>query len=239
MNIPEVDLSGPPKSEAYLSKSTSASEQIQSRSDSGLEAIISSHVQPSSTLSDIQQYSSVSSGFGSGIIDNTTIQLSTPTKREYDITRPININNEIQTKFISQENQLKKCLENEISKSLDNFDSKKDQKSLEKILTHAFDLIKNKKVTTYSELKQKLTVEHKNDAFLVEPVVRSLYYTIENQGLEQFDKPEYSLAIHDVSTMINDFLLLYMISFYYNRWYVFRLNRHMTQKYIWIKNQHH
>jgi len=240
MNIPEVDLSGPPKSEAYLSfskheESISIPEQIQSSSDSGLEAIISSHVHPSSTLEDIKQYPSVSSGFGSGSLDNTTIKSSTLpeltviSKGEYDFTSQINLNDEKRTKLIFRQNELKKCLETEISKSIDNFDSKKDHKSLNKILTHGINLIKDKKVTTYSELKQKLTIEHKNDAFIVEPVVRSLYYTIENQGLDNFDKPEFPLVIHDVSTMINDFLLSYIISFYYNRWYVFRLSRHMTQ----------
>jgi len=238
MNIPEVDLSGPPKSEAYISfskheESTSIPEQIQSRSDSGLEAIISSHVHPSSTfgthttIGDIQQYSSISSGFGSGILDDTTIK--SYSIREYDETRSINLNDETRTKFISQENQLKKSLETEISKSIDDFNTKKDQKSLNKILTHGINLIKDRKITTYSELKQKLIIEHKNHAFIVEPVVRSLYYTIENHGLDNLDKPEFPLAIHDVSTMINDFLLLYIISFYYNRWYVFRPNRHMTQ----------
>jgi len=233
MNIPEVDLSGPPKSEAYLSfskqeESTSIiPEQIQSRSDSGLEAIISSHVHPSTTLEDIKQYPSVSSGFGSGSLDNTTIKSST--LFEYDFTNQINLNDETRTKLISRQNELKKCLEIEISKSIDDFDSKKDHKILNKILTHGINLIKDKKIKTYSELKQKLTIEHKNNAFIVEPIVRSLYYTIENQGLDNFDKPEFPLAIHDVSTMINDVLLLYTISFYYNRWYVFRLSRHMTQ----------
>jgi hypothetical protein len=245
MNIPEIDLSGPPKSEAYLSfskqeKSSSIPEQIQSRSDSGLEAIISSHIQPSSTFGDIQQISSVSSGFGSGSFDNTTtqsytlpdIQLSSSIlipKGDNDLTRKISMNDEIRTKLKFRQNELKKCLESEISKSINDFDSKKDHKSLDKILTHSIDLIKDEKVITYSDLKQKLIIEHKNEAFIVDPVVRSLYYTIENQALDNLDKPEFSLAIHDVSTMINDLLLLYIISFFYNRWYVFRPSRHMTQ----------
>jgi hypothetical protein len=256
MNIPQVDLSGPPKSEAYLSLSkqeeiTSVPEQIQSRSDSGLETITASQVHPSSTfgthttIGDIQQHPSVSSGFGSEILDNMTtkgyslpgIELPEPTLvpkveihlTKYDFTRKINMNDEIHAKLLVQEHELKTRLESEISKSINDFDSKKDQKSLNKILTHAIDLIKDKKVTTYSELKQKLTIEHKTEAFMVDPVVHSLYYTFEKHGLDNLDKPEFPLAIRDVSTMINDFLLLYIISFYYNRWYVFRLSRHMTQ----------
>jgi hypothetical protein len=118
------------------------------------------------------------------------------------------MNDEIRSKLIFRQNELKKCLETEISKSIENFDTKKDHKSLDKILTHGIDLIKDKKVSTYPELKQKLIMEHKNDAFIVDPVVRSLYFTIEKQGLDNLDKPEFPLAIRDVSTMINDFLLL-------------------------------
>jgi len=215
MNIPPIDLSGPPKSEAYLSFSKSEEttsippEQIQSRSDSGLEAIISSHVHPSSTLGDIQQLPSISSGFGSGILDSVTtkgyslpdIQLPEPTlaPQKHDFTGQINLNDETHAKLIFRQNELKTCLEKEISKSLDDFDSKKDLKSLDKILTHAIDLIKDKKVSTYQELKQKLIFQHKNDAFIVDPVVHSLYYTIENHELDNLDKPEFPLAIRDVS----------------------------------------
>ncbi len=252
MDIPKLDLSGPPTSDAYrsLSKQESISipEQIQSRSDSGLEAIISSHINPSSTFGthttfeDIQQHPSISSGLGSEILDNMTakgyslpnIQVTEAKEIEnnlikHDFTRKITMNDETRTKLIFQQNQLKTCLEEEISKSIDDFDPKKDQKSLDKILLHAINLIKDKKVTTYPELKQKLTIEHKNHAFIVDPVVRSLYCAIEKQGLDNLDKPEFALAIRDVSTMINHFLLLYIFSSYYNRWYVFRLNRHMTQ----------
>jgi hypothetical protein len=247
MKIPEIDLSGPPKSDAYISLShkeetISIPEPIQSRSDSGLETIISSHIQqPSSTFADIEQHPSISSGLGSEILDSVTSKGYTLTdtrvhetgisKRDntHDFTRKITMNDETRAKLIFRQNELKKCLENEISKSIVDFDPKKDQKSLDKILTHAIDLIKDKKVTTYPELKQKLIVEHKNDAFIVDPVVRSLYCAIEKQGLDNLDKPEFPLAIRDVSTMINDFLLLYIFSSYYNRWYVFRPNRHMTQ----------
>jgi hypothetical protein len=225
MNIPPIDLSGPPKTEAYLSfsKSEEPTTQIQSRSDSGLEAIISSHIHPSSTFGEIQQLSSVSSGFGSGILDSMTtkgyslpdIQLPEPTlvPPKPNFTRQISLNTETRAKLIFRQNELKTCLEKEISKSIENFDSKKDQKSLDKILTHAIDLIKDKKVLTYPELKQKLIFEHKTEAFIVDPVVHSLYYTIENHELDNLDKPEFPLAIRDVSTMINDFPLLYIISF--------------------------
>lgn len=106
---------------------------------------------------------------------------------------------ELRAKLLFRESELQKCLESEISKSIDDFDTKKDQKSLNKILKHAIDLIKDKKATTYPELKQKLIVDHKNDAFIVDPVVRSLYFTIEKQGLDNIDKPEFPLAIRDVS----------------------------------------
>jgi len=108
------------------------------------------------------------------------------------------MNDESRAKLIFRQSELKKCLETEISKSIDDFDPKKDQKSLNKILTHGIDLIKDKKVTTYPELKQKLIIEHKNDAFIVDPVVRSLYCTIENQGLDNLDTPEFPLAIRDM-----------------------------------------
>jgi len=177
MDIPQIDLSGPPKSEAYLSfskqeETTSIPEQIQSRSDSGLEAIISSHVHPSSTfdthttLGDIPQHQSVSSGFGSEIIDNMTtkgyslpdIQLPEPKLvpkvdshlLKHDFTRKISMNDEIRTKLIFRENELKTCLSVEISKSIENFDSKKDHKTLDKILTHGIDLIKDKKSNNIS-----------------------------------------------------------------------------------------
>jgi hypothetical protein len=108
------------------------------------------------------------------------------------------MNDELRTKLIFRQNELKKCLEVEISKSIEDFDPKKDQKSLDKILTHGIDLIKDKKVTTYPELKQKLIIEHKNDPLIVDPVVRSLYCTIEKQGLDNLDKPEFPLAIRDM-----------------------------------------
>ncbi len=210
MNIPNLDLSGPPKSDAYIKHEESIT--TQSRSDSGLEAIISSHLHPSSTISTTQtleglnQHPSISSGIGSATIDSiTTTKVSTSTepKREnsllrHDFTRKISMNDESRAKLIFRQNELKKCLETEISQSIDDFDSKKDQKSLNKILTHGIDLIKDKKVTTYPELKQKLIVEHKNDAFIVDPVVRSLYCTIEKQGLDNIDKPEFPLAIRDM-----------------------------------------
>jgi hypothetical protein len=218
MNSPELDLSGPIKSDAYLSfskpqESTSIPEQIQSRSDSGLEAIVSSHIQPSSTfatIEDIHQHPSMSSGLGSEISKGYTSSDVHSVELKHDFTRKITMNDETRSKLIFRQSELKKCLENEISKSIVDFDPKKDQKSLDKILTHGIDLIKDKKVTTYPELKQKLIIEHKNDAFIVDPVIRSLYFTIEKQGLDNLDKPEFPLAIRDVSTMINDSLLLYI-----------------------------
>ena len=214
---PELDLSGPPKSDSYISSlKHEESTTTQSRSDSGLEAIISSHLQPSSTFStnqtieDLNQHASVSSGLGSDTIGSITTKGSTvpdiqvEPKREnsllrHDFTRKISLNDESRAKLMYRQNELKKCLETEISKSIDDFDAKKDQKSLNKILTHAIDLIKDRKATTYPELKQKLIIEHKNDAFIVDPVVRSLYCTIEKQGLDNLDKPEFQLAIRDVS----------------------------------------
>ncbi|CAF1501450.1 unnamed protein product [Adineta ricciae] len=226
MNIPDLDLSVPTKSDAYLSLSKQESapvpELIQSRSDSGLEAIVSSHIHPSSTfgtnatVEDIPQHRSISSGLGSEILDNITakgyslpdIQAPEPIlvpksiesthASKYDFTRKITMNDETHTKLISRRDQMKTSLANEISKSLDGFDVKKDEKSLDEILTHAIDLIQEKKVATYPELKQKLTVEHKNDAFLVDPIVHSLYYAIEKQGLDKLDKPEFPLAIRDM-----------------------------------------
>ncbi|CAF3850911.1 unnamed protein product [Rotaria sp. Silwood2] len=237
LNIPELNLSGPSKIDAYQSftkqeESASIPEQIQSRSDSGLEAIISSHMHPSSTfgtvstMEDIQQHPSISSGLGSEILDKNIITSSTSSdiqlikpsvisQEEISVTKnefahKITMNDEIRSKLIYRQDQLKKCLENEIAKSIVDFDPKKDHKSLEKMLTHAIDLIKDKKVTTYLELKQKLTMEHKNEAFIVDPVIRSLYCTIEKQGLDNIDKPEFPLAIRDVNKMINDFLLLHL-----------------------------
>jgi hypothetical protein len=224
LNIPELDLSGPPKSDGYNTtsiKQEESIEPIQSRSDSGLEAILSSHLHPSSTFGtnqtteDLNQHSSISSGLGSEIIDSMTTKgytlpdihqdkKSTVPKREnslpkHDFARKITMNDDSRAKLIFRQNELKKCLESEISKSIDDFDAKRDHKSLNKILTHGIDLIKDKKVTTYPELKQKLIIEHKNDAFIVDPVVRSLYCTIENQGLDNLDTPEFPIAIRDVS----------------------------------------
>jgi hypothetical protein len=215
LNIPDLDLSGPPKSDAYFKHEESVT--TQSRSNSGLEAIISSHLHPSSTTQTIEglnQHQSISSGIGSATTDIiTTTQVSTlphiahekstEPKREnsvlrHDFTRKISMNDESRAKLIFRQNELKKCLEVEISKSIDDFDPKKDQKSLNKILTHGINLIKDKKVTTYPELKQKLIVAHKNDAFIVDPVVRSLYCTIEKQGLDNLDTPEFPLAIRDM-----------------------------------------
>jgi hypothetical protein len=211
MNIPPVDLSGPPKSEAFLSfsKSDETKAQIQSRSDSGLEAIISSHVHPSSTfgtqttLGETQKLSSVSSGFGSGLLDSITtkgyslpdIQLPEPTlvPKKYDLTRQISLNDETRAKLIFRENDLKYILEKEISKSIEN------SKLVDRTIKQAIDLIKDKKVSTYPELKQKLISEHKTEIFIVDPVVHSLYYTIENHELDNLDKPEFPLAIRDVS----------------------------------------
>ncbi|UJR10546.1 hypothetical protein I4U23_014746 [Adineta vaga] len=226
MNIPEIDLSGPPKSDAYLSlskhESVSIPEHIQSRSDSGLEAILSSHMHPSSTFGtnatfeDIQQHPSISSGLGSEILDNITakgyslpdIKAPEPTlipksieshsNIKHDFTQKITMNDDTRTKLVFRRDQLKTCLSTEISQSIDEYDTKKDQKSVDKILTHAIDLIQDKKVTTYPELKQKLIIEHKNEAFLVDPIVRSLYYAIEKQGLDNLDKPEFPLAIRDM-----------------------------------------
>ncbi|CAF3697799.1 unnamed protein product, partial [Rotaria sordida] len=222
LNIPELNLSDSSKTDAYLSftkqqDSTSIPEQIQSRSDSGLEAIISSHMHPSSTfgtittMEDIQQHPSISSGLGSEILDKTTIHSSTlydiqiiQSKEDINLTNydnltyKITMNDDIRSKLIFRQDDLKKCLENEIAKSIHDFNPKKDHKPLEKILIHAIDLIKDNKVTTYSELQQILTMEHKNDAFIVNPVVRSLYCTIEKQGLDNIDKPEFPLAIRDM-----------------------------------------
>ena len=236
LHIPELDLSGPVKSDGYKSSikhdDSIITTTTQSRSDSGLEAIISSHIRPSSTFGtnqtteDLNQHPSVSSGLGSEIIDSSTTKGSiltdiqqekrttTEIKREnsllkHDFTRKITMNDELRAKLVYRQNELKKCLESEISKSIDDFDPKKDQKSLNKILTHGIDLIKDKKVTTYPELKQKLIIEHKNDAFIVDPVVRSLYCTIEKQGLDNLDKPEFPLAIRDVSFNHNIFFSIF------------------------------
>ena len=125
------------------------------------------------------------------------IQLPSPTlipkletsSIKHDFTRQISLTDETRAKLIFHQNELKTRLEAEIPKSIENFDSKKDQKSLDRILTHAIDLIKEKKVTTYPELKQKLLIEHKNETLIIDPVVHSLYYTIENHGLDNLDKP--------------------------------------------------
>ncbi|CAF3641520.1 unnamed protein product, partial [Adineta steineri] len=215
ITTPEINLSD-------TNLSLSIPEQIQSQSDSGLEAIMSSHMHPSSTFDtnatfeDIQQHPSISSGLGSEILDNIQakgyslpdIKTPEPTLipksiesnnfNKYDFTRKITMNDDTHAKFLFRQDQLKTCLETEISKSIENFDGKKDQKTLDKILHQAMNLIKDKKVSTYPELKQKLLIEHKNDAFIIDPVVRSLYYAIENQGLENLDKPEFPLAIRDM-----------------------------------------
>ena len=231
LHIPALDLSGPQSIDGYISsskheQSVSSIAPTQSRSDSGLEAIISSHIQPSSTfdtnptITDLHQPTSISSGLGSEIMDSMTTQgykltapeqekLTREPKREnsvlrHDFARKITINDDSRSKLIFRQNELKACLETEISRSMDEFDAKKDQKTLSRIITHAVDLIKDKKVSTYPELKQKLLAEHKNDAAIVDPVVRALYCTMEKQGLDNVDKPEFPLAIRDVSqrTMI-------------------------------------
>lgn len=225
MDIPSLDLSTPSKVDGYITsskteESVSSIAQIQSRSDSGLEAIISSHLQASSTfgtsptLEDINQQTSISSGLGSEILDSVTVKTctlpeieqeksSSESKRDnnlrHDFTRKITMTDETRSKLIFCQDELKTCLENEIAQSIEDFDQKKDQKKLSKVLTHAIDLIKDKKVSTYPELKQKLTVEHKHDAFIVDPVVRSLYCAIENEGLDNIHTPDFALAIRDVS----------------------------------------
>ena len=236
MNIPQIDLTGPQRIDAYtaFAKSeavivTTTSQIVPSRTDSGLDAIVSSHIHPSSTfgtnatLDDVQQHPSVSSGFGSEIMDSITTkgytlpsihahESSTTPKRDISPSNPdfscsITLTEESRTTLIVRQDELKKQLATEISHSMDDLDSKKDAKALDRILTHGIDLIKDKKVLTYSELKQKLTVEHKNEAFLVDPVVRALHCAIETQGMDNLDRPEFALAIRDVSNMINAFVL--------------------------------
>ena len=208
LNIPELDIHPPTQTDAYVKHDESII--TQSQSDSGLEAIISSHLQPSATFSttqtieDLQQHTSISSGLGSEkTLDSLTTTTNKELKREnsllkHDFARKITMNEESRAKLSFRQNELKKCLETEISQSIEDFDAKKDQKSLNKILQHAINLIKDKKVSTYPELKQKLIVDHKNDAFIVDPVVRSLYCTIEKQGLDNIDTPEFPLAIRDM-----------------------------------------
>ena len=214
MNIPQVDLSGPTRSDSYtpLSKSDET-RTIQSRSDSGFEAAITSPVKPSSTfgtLEDIPQHPSVSSGFGSEVLDSiTTKGYSLPGLKVTgdQFTGPISMTGGIHAELNSRQDQLKQTLSDAISQSVDDFDAKKDRKALDKMLPHAIDLIKTKEVTTYGDLQRKLTVEHKDEAYLVDPIVRSLYCTIEKQGFDQVDKSEFLSAIRDVSVMINDAVL--------------------------------
>ena len=202
----------PPRSDSYLDES---------RSDSGLEAIVSSHVKPSSTfgtLEEIPQHPSVSSGFGSEVLDSITNKgYSLPGLKATpeDFTGPISMNGDIHTELNFREDLLKQSLGDAISDSIDDF---QDRKALDKMLTHAVDLIKKKDVTSYGELQRTLTLEHKDEAYLADPIVRSLHYTIEKQGLDQVDKPEFLPAIRDVSVMINDVLLFSSPS----RWSVFR-----------------
>lgn len=228
--MPPLDITPLTNVDAYSSR-----EHLQTRSDSGLEQTVSSPIQPSSTLADIQQLPSISSGLGSEILDNMTVQGQsvpslTTSDFKHDFTKTISLNDDVHSKLILRENELKSRLHSEISKSFDDFDEKKDSNKLDLILADAIDLIKNRQISTYPELKEKLLAKHKKDASLVDAVVYSLYYTIENHALDDLDKPEFPLAIRDVSTMINDFPLLYIISFDSNRWYVFRPNRHMTQQ---------
>lgn len=260
MHIPKIDLSAPSQTDAYLPSSkqdsSSISEHIQSRSDSGLEAVRSSQLHPSSTfgtnatLDDVPQLPSISSGLGSEILDNMTakgyslpdIQAPEPTpvpknfqlhSTRHDLPRKISLSDEARTKLFFRRDQLKTCLNTELSQSIDGFSAPKDQQSLDRVLTHAIDLVHERKVTTYPDLRHELTVAHKDDAFLVEPTVRSLYCALEKQGLDNLDKPEFPLAIRDVSLMINDSSLLYICSALAarstNRWYVFRPSKHMTQ----------
>jgi hypothetical protein len=232
VTIPDLDLSGPGATDAYMS-STSKPQPIvaQSRSDSGLEAIISSHMHSSSTFGTksaidestaVLPDTSVSSGLGSEILDGVATKGYTLTdlkqqqqpsisdetqqqslKRDssllrHDFARKITMNDEIRAKLIYRQSELKKLLETEIAQSIDDFDTKKDGKALSKILGHGIDLVKDKKVTTYPDLKQKLIIDHKHEAFIVDPVVRSLYVTIEQQGLDNLDKPEFPLAVRDM-----------------------------------------
>ncbi|CAF4529198.1 unnamed protein product, partial [Rotaria magnacalcarata] len=70
IHIPELDLSGLPKADAYK-VSIKQEESSQSCSDSGLEAIVASHIHPSSTfdtnqtIENVNQHLSTSSGLGS------------------------------------------------------------------------------------------------------------------------------------------------------------------------------
>ena len=161
------------------------------------------------------------------------IQLPEPTlvpkySTKFDLTRQLNSNHDIRTKFISRQHDIKTSLASEIPKSLDQFNASTDSASLDKILTDATDLIKDKKVSTYADLHDKLHVEHKQQTSLINPVVHSLYYIMENHGLDNLDKPEFPLTIRDVSPMIND-VLLFSFFLFLNRWHIFRPNRHLTQ----------
>ncbi|CAF0835651.1 unnamed protein product [Didymodactylos carnosus] len=200
-----------------------------SRSDSGLEQIVSSHIHPSLTFGTDQSSTydfsnSVSSGLGSEIIDGvahkgytlpsikTTYEhpeirttdgkrLSIPTREggiHYDFNKKITLNDDIHSKLVFRQQELKKLLETEISSTMDDFDGKKDHKHLQKIIQHSIDLIKDKKVSSYPELKTQLIMAHKNEAYIVDPVVKSLYLTIEKHNLDNIDRPEVALAIRDM-----------------------------------------
>lgn len=250
IDVPPVHLPAPNISLSH--QTATSSETIQTQSDSGLDQITSSHIQASSTLGEIPQLPSLSSGFGSEILESMTtkgyslpdIELPEPTlvpkySSKSDLTRQINPNHEIRTKFIARQNDIKTALATEIPKSLDQFNATTDSSTLDKILTNSIDLIKDKKVSTYAELHDKLHVEHQQQIHLINPVVHSLYYIMENHGLDNLDKPEFPLTIRDVSTMINDVLLFYIrfpflflsfsLSCALNRWHIFRPNRHLTQ----------
>lgn len=145
---------------------------ISSRSDSGLEATVSSTPLPaSSTIGEIPQYPSISSGF---------VSLSTVENLPSD-----------------QWNRVKTVLIDEIS------NSSNDRKSTEKIVDQAIEWMKEKKTMNFNDLETHLNKENADRSSLVDQLVRSLRYTIEKQGLDNVDKPEFPLAIRDVSLECN------------------------------------
>jgi hypothetical protein len=261
MNIPPVDLTGTSRSDAYTTfvQHGQTPSTSPSRSHTGLESIVSSHKHHpvSSTYStqtmidETPQHPSVSSGFGSEVLDGLTTQgysLSTSSSQAAtnsmsidrvpldDWSCSITLSDELRTKFNSNHEHLRTCLTNEIARSIDQFDGRKDRQILDKILHHAVDMINHRQVRTYKELQQKLIVEHKNHAYLVDPIVRSVYYTIEKHARDKIDPSNSSLTIHDVCTMMDDSRLLLHCTpslvlhcHCFSRWLVFRTNRHATQ----------
>lgn len=77
-----------------------------------------------------------------------------------------------------------------------------ERKSTEKLVENAVELVKEKKIDNFDDLKEKLTTNEKKNLHLIDPIVRSIRFTIEKHGLENVDQVEFPTSIGDVSFLL-------------------------------------